>query len=490
MIALTLAEIADATGGRLAGGADPSAVVTGPVVFDSRLVQPGGLFLGLAGEHVDGADYAATAVAAGAVAVLATREVDVPCVVVADGLRALADLARAVLARLPELTIVGVTGSSGKTTTKDLLAFVLARLGPTVAPPGSFNNELGHPYTVLLADAATRYLVLEKSARGIGHIAYLTSIARPRIGVVLNVGSAHLGEFGSVANIATAKSELVQALPAAAAGGVAVLNADDPVVVAMAARTQARMVTVGVSAGADVRAENVTIDGLGRAGFDLVVGGQREPVSLLVSGEHQVGNALAVAAVALECGMSAADAARALSEATAASRWRMEITERADGVVVINDAYNANPESMRAALKTLVEMTTIRSARSTSAQSTSLQSISARSWAVLGEMGELGEQSTAEHDALGRLAVRLNVDRLVAVGAQARAIAQGALLEGSYNGESAWVPDYAAAVDLVNAQARPGDIVLIKASRAAGLERAAADLLARTSDAHTPDAPA
>ncbi len=472
MIPLTVAEIADATGGRLAGGADPSAVVTGPVVFDSRLVQPGGLFLALAGEHVDGANYAAAAVAAGAVAVLTTREVDVPCVVVSDGLAALADLARAVLARLPELTIVGVTGSSGKTTTKDLLASVLARLGPTVAPPGSFNNELGHPYTVLLADDATRYLVLEKSARGIGHIAYLTSIARPRIGVVLNVGSAHVGEFGSVANIATAKSELVQALPSAADGGVAVLNADDPVVAAMTARTQARVVTVGVSAGADVRAENVSIDGLGRAAFELVVDGAREPVSLMVSGEHQVGNALAVAAVALECGMSPADAARALSQATAASRWRMEITERADGVVIVNDAYNANPESMRAALKTLVEMTAIRSARSAST----------RSWAVLGEMGELGEQSTAEHDALGRLAVRLNVDRLVAVGEQARAIAQGALLEGSYNGESAWVPDYAAAVDLVNAQVRSGDIVLVKASRAAGLERAAADLLARTSE--------
>lgn len=483
MIALTLAQVADATGGRLAGGADPQAVVTGPVVFDSRRVEPGGLFLALAGEHVDGSDYAAAAVAAGAVAVLATREVDVPCVVVSDGLCALADLARAVLARLPELTIIGVTGSSGKTTTKDLLASVLAQLGPTVAPPGSFNNELGHPYTVLLADAATRYLVLEKSARGIGHIAYLTSIARPRIGVVLNVGSAHLGEFGSVANIATAKSELVQALPSAADGGVAVLNADDPVVAAMSARTRARVVTVGVSAGADVRAENVTIDGSGRAGFDLVVGRARESVSLLVSGEHQVGNALATAAVALECGMSPRDAARALSQATAASRWRMEITERADGVVVINDAYNANPESMRAALKTLVEMTAIRSSRPIGASSTS-----ARSWAVLGEMGELGEQSTAEHDALGRLAVRLNVDRLVAVGEQARAIAQGALLEGSYNGESAWVADYAAAVELVNAQARPGDIVLVKASRAAGLERAAADLLAQTSDAQTSDA--
>lgn len=488
MIPLTLAEIETATGGHLAGGADPTALATAPVAFDSRRVEPGGLFLALPGAQVDGHDYATIAIAAGAVAVVATRELDVPCVVVDDGLSALGDLARAVLERLPDLTVIGVTGSSGKTSTKDLLAAVLGRLGPTIAPPGSFNNELGHPYTVLLADASTRYLVLEKSARGIGHIAYLTSIARPRIGVVLNVGSAHLGEFGSLANIATAKAELVQALPAGADGGVAVLNADDPVVAGMAGSTRARVVTVGVSAAADIRAEHVVLDGLGRASFDLVAGDARAPVSLLVSGEHQVGNALAAAAVALECGMSPDAAARALSTAAAASRWRMEITERADGVVVVNDAYNANPESMRAALKTLVEMTTIR-ARGTDSRA----GIPGRSWAVLGEMGELGAQSATEHDALGRLAVRLNVDRLVAVGNDARAIAQGALLEGSYNGESAWVPDYAAAVDLVEAQARPGDVVLVKASRAAGLERVAAALLARSPAAAfsglTPGAP-
>ena len=262
MIPLTLAEVAGAVGGELHDVPDPGARVTGDVELDSRRIRPGGLFVALAGERVDGHEHAAGAVGAGAVGVLAARPVGVPAVVVPDVPAALADLARAVLGRLPDVTVVGVTGSSGKTSTKDLLAQLLAELGPTVAPPGSFNNELGHPYTVLRSTVDTRYLVLEKSARGIGHVAWLTRIARPRIGVVLNVGTAHLGEFGSRENIALAKGELVEALPA---DGVAVLNADDPLVAAMAARTAARVVLVGESAQAGVRAADVTLDERGRA---------------------------------------------------------------------------------------------------------------------------------------------------------------------------------------------------------------------------------
>ncbi len=461
MIELNLAEIAGIVDGELGGGADPNATVTAPVSFDSRHLFPGGLFLALPGERVDGHDFAAQAIAGGAVAVLAQRPLPVPSIVVADGRAALAALAAAVVRRLPDLTVVGVTGSSGKTTTKDLIAALLGRLGPTIAPPGSFNNELGHPYTVLLADERTRYLVLEKSARGLGHIAYLSAIAPPRIGVVLNVGRAHLGEFGSVEVTARAKGELVEALPAAADGGVAILNGDDPAVAAMRSRTSARVVTTGESGRADVRAEAITLDPLGRPSFTLVAsepgpGVGRWPVRLLVSGEHQVANALAAAAVALECGLPAAEVAATLARTEAASRWRMEVVERADGVVIVNDAYNANPESMRAALKTLAGMGRDR-----------------RTWAVLGAMAELGDESTEAHDAIGRLAVRLDIGTVVAVGEGARPLAQGAALEGSWDGEAVWVPDAAAAIDRLRAELRPGDVVLVKASRAEGLERVA-----------------
>src|SRR4051794_14947236 len=339
MIELTLGEVAGIVSGRLQG-ADPATVVRGTVEFDSRSVTPGGLFLALPGERVDGHDFVPTAIAAGAVAALVTRPVGAPSIEVADGFAALAALAAAVVRRLPDITVVGVTGSSGKTSTKDLLAQLLARLGPTVAPPGSFNNELGHPYTVLRATPDTRFLVLEKSARGIGHIRYLTEIAPPRIGVVLNVGSAHLGEFGSREAIAQAKGELVEALPA---DGVAVLNADDPLVAAMAARTRARVVLVGQSPEASVRAEDLALDDLGRARFRLRAAEGSVEVALRLVGGHHVGNALTAAAVALECGMPLGDVAAALAAATTLSRWRMEVTERPDGTVIVNDAYNANP---------------------------------------------------------------------------------------------------------------------------------------------------
>jgi UDP-N-acetylmuramoyl-tripeptide--D-alanyl-D-alanine ligase len=455
MIELSLGEVAGIVGGELLNG-DPSRLVTAAVEFDSRAITPGGLFLAFAGERADGHDFAAAAFANGAVAVLGTRAVDGPSVVVADPLAALAALATEVVRRLPDLTIVGVTGSAGKTSTKDLLAALLAPLGPTVAPPESFNNELGHPYTVLKATTQTRFLVLEKSARGLGHIAYLTRIAPPRIGVVLNVGSAHIGEFGSREVTAQAKGELVEALPSADDGGVAVLNADDPAVAAMSTRTSARVVAVGETATADLRAQDVRLDPLGRARFTAVAGDEQVEVALAVSGEHQVGNALAAIAAARECGLSLAAAAEILGRTTAASHWRMEITERPDGVVIVNDAYNANPESMRAALKTVTAM-----------------AVRGRTWALLGPMGELGDRSVSEHDTLGRYAVRLNVDTLVAIGEAARPIAQGAALEGSYNGESQWVPDLDAAVALVAPQLRSGDVVLVKASRAAGLERLA-----------------
>ncbi|HEY3736525.1 MAG TPA: UDP-N-acetylmuramoyl-tripeptide--D-alanyl-D-alanine ligase [Jatrophihabitans sp.] len=499
MIALTLAEIAEIAGGTLhidplhidplhidprhidpQHEADPLTVVHGPVEYDSRKVAPGALFAAFVGEQVDGHDFVPAALAAGAVASLVSRPVAGPHILVDDVLTGVTALATAVSPRLTA-TIIGVTGSSGKTSTKDLVAHVLSTAGRTVAPAGSLNNELGFPSTVLRADEQTDFLVLELGARGVGHISHLTAIARPSIGVVLNVGSAHLGEFGSRDAIARAKGELVEALPQ---GGVAVLNADDRLVCAMEGRTSARVVTFGESRAADVRAENVALDDYGRARFTLAAGAETAPVTLHLVGEHHVSNALAAAAVGLECGLGLTQIAAALSSATAESRWRMEVTERVDGVTVINDAYNANPESMRAALKTLA---TVQRARRAAVDGTVQRARradddaglarggrgGARSFAVLGPMAELGDTTPIEHMDLGRFAVRLDISRVIAVGEAARPIQHGATLEGSWDGESSWVPDVDAAVAMLRAELRPGDVVLVKASRAASLERVA-----------------
>ncbi|MEV0192152.1 UDP-N-acetylmuramoyl-tripeptide--D-alanyl-D-alanine ligase [Kitasatospora purpeofusca] len=461
MIALTLAEVAAAVGGTLTD-ADPDALVTAPVEVDSRKVRPGGLFAAFVGEHVDGHDYADRALAAGAVAVLASRPVGGPTVLVDSVVDALGKLARAVVGRA-DAAVVALTGSAGKTSTKDLIAQLLQRLGDTVYPPGSLNNEIGHPMTALRVEDTTRHLVLEMGARHKGDIEYLTSITPPRIGLVLNVGTAHVGEFGSQEAIAEAKGELVEALPA---DGVAILNADDRLVRAMASRTKARVVYFGESAEADVRARDVRLDSTGRPSFTLSTPAGSAPVQLRLYGEHHVSNALAAAAVATELGMTVDDTAEALSEAGALSRWRMEVVDRADGVTVVNDAYNANPDSMRAALRALISIGGRGPERR-------------RTWAVLGEMRELGEDSLAEHDAIGRLAVRLDVTKLVAVGGREAACMElGARNEGSWGEESVLVSDADAAVELLRSQLRPGDVVLVKASRSVGLEKVAEALLA------------
>ncbi|NYJ07736.1 UDP-N-acetylmuramoyl-tripeptide--D-alanyl-D-alanine ligase [Petropleomorpha daqingensis] len=453
MIRLSLAEVADAVGGTRTGDAE----ITGAVTVDSRTVGAGDLFVALPGERVDGADFVAVAAQAGAAAALSTRPDDaLPTVVVDDPVAALGRLAAAVHARLA-VTTVGITGSSGKTSTKDLLGQVLAAAGPTVSPPGSYNNDIGLPLTVLSADEDTRFLVLEMGARGPGHIARLCGIARPDIGVVLNVGSAHLGEFGSAEVIAQAKGELVEALPE---NGTAVLNADDPRVIGMAPRTAARVVTTGIREPADVRATGVRLDESGRARFTLHAGGEEQDVALRVVGEHQVANALSAAGAALAAGLSPAAVATALSAAEPRSRWRMEVGRRPDGVTVVNDAYNANPESMRAALAALTALP------------------GERRIAVLGAMAELGPGGGAEHERLGRDAAAAGVDLVVAVGADAVGIASGAAAAGRRPGEeSVHVPDRAAARALLSELLRPGDVVLVKASRSYGLERLAEDLL-------------
>jgi UDP-N-acetylmuramoyl-tripeptide--D-alanyl-D-alanine ligase len=457
VIALSLAEIAAVVGGQTHDIPDPSAQVTGPVVRDSREVEPGSLFVAFAGERVDGHDFAAAVVEAGAAAVLASRPVGVPAIVVEDVQTALGALARHVVQRLGT-TLVALTGSAGKTSTKDLIAQVLARKAPTVFTPGSLNNEIGLPLTALSATEETKFLVLEMGARGIGHIRYLTELTPPRIGLVINVGSAHIGEFGGREQIAEAKGELVEVLPE---NGTAILNADDPLVRAMASRTKAKVILFGESGEADVRAENVRLTDSGQPAFLLHTPSGASEVTMRLYGEHHVSNALAAAAVAHELGMSAEEIATALSEAGSLSRWRMEVTERPDGVTVVNDAYNANPESMRAALRALAAMGRGR-----------------RTWAVLGKMAELGDEALAEHDAVGRLAVRLNVGKLVAVGGREASWLQlGAYNEGSWGEESVHVSDAQAAVDLLRSELRPGDVVLVKASRSVGLESVAQALV-------------
>jgi UDP-N-acetylmuramoyl-tripeptide--D-alanyl-D-alanine ligase len=490
MIDLSIAQIADIVGGRLADITPDQAAetrVTGTVEFDSRAVTPGGLFLALPGARSDGHDFAAAAVCAGAVAVLAARPVGVPAIVVApepavdsaasvlehdtDGsgaavLAALARLAAAVSAELVDggLTIVGITGSSGKTSTKDLLAAVLAPLGEVVAPPGSFNNELGHPWTVLRATESTDYLVLEMSARHPGNIAELASIAPPSIAVVLNVGTAHLGEFGSREAIAATKAELPQAVPSS---GVVILNVDDTAVAAMADQTAARVVRVGRTAGADVWAGPVTLDALARPRFTMHAAASQIDIALAVHGDHQVSNSLCAAAVALECGASMEQVADALAAAGPVSKHRMQVATRGDGVTVINDAYNANPDSMQAGLKALVWM-----AREGGEKR--------RSWAILGEMAELGDDAISEHDRIGRLAVRLDVSRLIVVGTgrSMSAMHHGAVMEGSWGSESTMVANADAALALLRAELEAGDVVLVKASNAAGLGALADALVA------------
>jgi UDP-N-acetylmuramoyl-tripeptide--D-alanyl-D-alanine ligase len=493
VIDLTVAQIADIVGGRLADITPDKAAathVTGTVEFDSRAVTPGGLFLALPGARSDGHDFSAAAVGSGAVAVLAARPVGVPAIVVeprpahdaaasvleydTDGsgaavLAALARLAAAVADELVAggLTIVGITGSSGKTSTKDLLAAVLAPLGTVVAPPGSFNNELGHPWTVLRATEATDYLVLEMSARHPGNIAALAAIAPPSIAVVLNVGTAHLGEFGSREAIAATKAELPQAVPSS---GVVILNVDDSAVAAMADQTSARVVRVSRNPDADVWAGPVTLDALARPRFTLHAGGgqldTQIEIALAVHGDHQVSNALCAAAVALECGATLEQVATALAGAGPVSKHRMQVATRDDGVTIINDAYNANPDSMRAGLQALAWMAREGGERR-------------RSWAVLGEMAELGDDAISEHDRIGRLAVRLDVSRLIVVGTgrSMSAMHHGAVMEGSWGAEAAIVPDADAALALLRSELGPSDVVLVKASNAAGLGALADALL-------------
>ncbi|WP_210443451.1 UDP-N-acetylmuramoyl-tripeptide--D-alanyl-D-alanine ligase [Nocardioides sp. SYSU D00065] len=446
MIEMTLGEIAEVVGGVAHG----EAVVTGGAFLDTRTPEPGGLFVAIAGERVDGHDFAAAAGDAGAVAALGSRPTELPTVVVDDVTSALGVLARHVVDRLPDVVVLAMTGSQGKTGTKDYLAHVLGETGATVATRGNFNNELGVPLTVLRAAPDTRYLVVEMGARGVGHIARLCEIAPPRVAAVLNVGTAHIGEFGDREAIAQAKGEIVEALPA---DGTAVLNADDALVAAMAARTEAAVTTFG-SGEADVAVSEVSTDDLGRQSFEIVHRGSGATVHLAQVGAFQWRNAAAAAAMALAAGLDLDTVADALGDARPASRWRMEVTERPDGLVVVNDAYNANPESMRAALDTLAGMGS-RSGR--------------RTVAVLGEMFELGAGAVDAHRDVGVYAAEAGVDVLLTVGAAAGVMGEG-YESVATGGVTIPTAGRDAAVDWLRHNVSAADVVLVKASRGAALE--------------------
>lgn len=453
MIELSIGEIAAAVSGTIIRPTDAALTVSGSVHTDSRRIESGSIFFALPGEVTDGHLFAEAAVANGAALVVAEREldIDVPQVIVANGVLALAGLAREVVARvrsLGELRVVGITGSNGKTSTKNMLAAILAAEGPTVAPPGSFNNDVGAPFTMLGIDERTRYLVVEMGADAVGDIARLVSIVVPDVAVVLKVGLAHIGKFGDIETIERAKAEIVTELPESA---VAVLNADDSRVAAMAAMTVASVLWFGLSASAQVGAEEVEVTASGTS-FVVVADGERFPVSLRILGEHHVSNALAAITAARALGVPVARSVTALESLVRAERRRMEVLIAPEGYTVINDAYNASPDSMAAALKTLAQ---VRG--------------DGRSFAVLGAMAELGDYADEEHDRIGRLAVRLNVSQLVIVGHDARHIHNAAGLEGSWDGESVLVTDADAAYDVLRDQLRPGDVVLVKASNSVGL---------------------
>ena len=456
MIEMSLDQIADVVGGTAHG----EAVVVGGAFVDTRTPEDGGLFVAVAGERVDGHDLAGAAGDAGAVAVLGSRPTELPTVVVDDVTAALGLLARHVVDRLPEVVVLAMTGSQGKTGTKDYLAHVLSEAGPTVATRGNFNNELGVPLTVLRATPETRYLVVEMGARGVGHIAELCAVAPPRVAAVLNVGTAHFGEFGSREAIAQAKGEIVEALPA---DGTAVLNADDDLVAAMAARTAAQVVTFGGPTdgpGPEVAVSEVTTDELGRQSFELVHRGSGATVHLAQVGAYQWRNAAAAAAMALAAGLDLDTVAESLADAVPASRWRMELAERADGLVVLNDAYNANPESMRAALETLAGIGA-RTGR--------------RTVAVLGQMLELGDGAAAAHRGVGEYAARAGVDVLLAVGDDAAGISHG--FDDGGGGVTITTAGRDEAADWLRHNVSAADVVLVKASRGAALELIAEDLL-------------
>ncbi len=456
MIALTVAEIARIIDAEIVD-LDPNAIITEYPEIDSRKIMEGTFFVALPGERVDGNTYANEAITNGARFAITTVNLGIPSLVVEDTAEALIKLATFVRERMKHCTFIGITGSHGKTTTKDLLGHILSVRGECVIPRESFNNEIGVPLTILHTTDTTQFCVLEMGARHVGNISKLCLIAKPHIGVVLVVGSAHLGEFGSTAAIARAKAELIEALPE---HGVAILGAYDSFTPHMGEGSARKRVTFGETSTCDVRAADLEFRE-GRAHFDLVSESGRAPVALRLLGAHQVANALAAAATAIELGISIDSVAAALSTAEPRSKWRMELHDVND-LLIINDSYNANPESMQAALRTLVLLT---------------QERGGVSWAILGKMHELGESEREEHLRIGRLASELGVDHLVSVGTVL--YLEGLELDPS-EGDEMLTHYFLTQEEVLSAMlhVEKGDVLLVKASRAEHLDELSEKLLA------------
>ena len=462
MIPLTAAEIADIVGGALRGVDEPHRLTVTGADTDSRNIGPGDLFIAKPGDATDGHRYIGAARAAGAPLVLAERATEDdagqpnPSVIVSDAVEAMGALAAEIITRIrahSPTTVIGITGSAGKTTTKDLLAALLSPEGPTIAPQGSYNGEVGVPLTIFGADFDTRFLVVEMGADAPGNIAELCDMVRPNLGAVLMISSAHAEKFGGAHRIADTKGELAQAIPSA---GQVVLNRDDPQVAAMQHRAAAPVTWIGEGPPDPqaVVARDLQLDAEGHPVFTLCLAGQEHRVTSGLTGAHHITNILAAAALALHAGAAPADIAARLQGLGPTSRWRMERTERADGVTVINDAYNANPESMREALRTLAILT---------------RDTGRRSVAVLGGMLELGEGSTMAHHQVGETVVRLNIGLTLVVGDAAYPLYRGAIAEGSWGSEVHWVQTAEEAEAWLATALQPGDVVLFKSSNGVGL---------------------
>ena len=443
MITLTAGEIALLVGGEL--HCDKDLLISKAPVFDSRLATPGSFFLALQGEKQDGHEFVAEAYRLGSMFSLTTHIIDGPCIVVKDPIAALSILATFVRKRLTNLIVIGITGSQGKTSTKDLMAHMLSAVGPTVSPAGSFNNDLGLPITLLECDDRTQFCILEMGARHKGDIARLCEIAQPNIGVVLTVGSAHIGEFGSASAIAQTKAELITSLDTA---GVAILGTYDEFTPLMAKLHSGRTLLFGEQPNLDVRASDIEIRE-GRPHFDVVTTAGRDAVGMRLIGAHQICNALAVAAVGTALDLPLELIASSLSTAESSSKWRMELHELED-LLIINDSYNANPVSMAAALRSLAFFA---------------QERGGQSWAFIGKMHELGESGPALSAAIGTLAQEIGIDHLVVV---------NALEYGDGAGELAvhHVSTIEAAEKFFGYLAE-GDVAMVKASRSEGFEKLA-----------------
>jgi UDP-N-acetylmuramoyl-tripeptide--D-alanyl-D-alanine ligase len=462
MIAISLEEIAKAIDAELVG--DGSIVVSGSVETDSRHVTSGGLFVAKPGEVTDGHAFVESAVANGAVAVIVEHQVqsNVPQLVVEDSVLALGLLAKHVVAKvksLGELKIIGVTGSNGKTTTKNMLREVLSTAGSTIAPEESFNNEVGAPYSMLKVEEKTRFLVVEMGAGGPGTIRYLAEMCKPDIGIELKVGLAHAGEFGGISETEKIKAELVEEL---SSSGTAILNFDDERVMHMTSKTKAKITTFGLGEGSDYSASNVSISLAGTSFEYSAPDGFKSSVNLQILGEHHVYNALAALTAAEVLGIDRIAAIAALENMKLAEKWRMELGVAPGGLTVINDAYNASPDSMKAALQTLAQLGRISGKKTV---------------AVMGEMAELGEFSVQEHDAIGRIAVRLNLGQVVVVGKGAKLIHMGASQEGSWDGESQYFDEISNALAYLREMLTGDEIVLVKSSKSANLRFLGDDLL-------------